>query len=364
MKSSSFTVEIPTDAAVKFADISGDWNPLHTDAQYAAVSTYKKTILHGAYSAGLISRLAGMELPGKECLLHGMNLRFIAPIYLPVTVVVQGGIVEETQNLGRAKASVSDAKTGKVYVEATYEFSRTTETLVKVPETPVSADNDSSSPIVLVTGATGGVGGALLRLLGSNGHGVSRTKANGMLHVSDLEHLADVIGDRKLSAIVHCAWPALDNCAFVKLSDPYSAIDYNVAAPLRQIQALSKVLQTNGVSGAHLVLVGSTAALPGRHNYRAPLYSLSKSMVPTLAQILSMELALYSKRCTAVVFDIVDGGMSSSMSPVAKVAHEDRSPFGLIPSPEEIAEQLHWLIKNPSPLVSGGTLTLSGGAVP
>src|SRR5439155_363366 len=66
----SFEVVIGQEHVRTFAELSGDWNPLHTDAAYAATTQYGRPILHGAFSAGLVSRMAGMHIPGTDCLLH------------------------------------------------------------------------------------------------------------------------------------------------------------------------------------------------------------------------------------------------------------------------------------------------------
>jgi NAD(P)-dependent dehydrogenase (short-subunit alcohol dehydrogenase family)/acyl dehydratase len=368
MNKASFSVDLSEKSALEFAEFSGDWNPLHTDAQYAANSKYQRPILHGAYSAGLISRLAGMELPGQECLLHGMRLRFVAPIYLPGSLLVQGQITDENRDIGRVSATVSDAQSGRVYVEAQYEFSRlrpqTVEETSSSKKIPPNFVEGSSKPLVLVTGASGGIGGALTELLGERAIGLSRRPTPENVLLPDLEQIGDVIGEQKFSSIVHCAWPAPDNYAFSKLNDPHSAIEHNVAAPLRQIQALASALISSGADDATLVLIGSTAAQPGRHNYRMPLYSLSKSLIPTMTRILAMELAAYGKRCIGVEFDIVDGGMSASMNRVAAVAHQDRSPAGIIPDTKEVAEQINWILGNTSSLISGAMITLSGGTIP
>jgi 3-hydroxybutyryl-CoA dehydratase len=49
---------------VNFAGITGDMNPLHVDAEYAAHSMFKERIAHGMLVAGLISAVLGTELPG------------------------------------------------------------------------------------------------------------------------------------------------------------------------------------------------------------------------------------------------------------------------------------------------------------
>ena len=62
-------------------------------------------------------------------------------------------------------------------------------------------------------------------------------------------------------------------------------------APLREAIELAQLLKKRGTADSMLVLIGSTAAEPGRHNYRMPLYTLSKSLVPTLCRVLATELA-------------------------------------------------------------------------
>jgi len=128
--------------------------------------------------------------------------------------------------------------------------------------------------------------------------------------------------------------------------------------------SLGRLLSERGAPGATLVLVGSTAADPGRHNYRMPLYTLAKSLVPVATRILALELAPTDRRCVAVTFDVVDGGMNEGLSPRARIMNTDRSPFGRIPTPEEAAAQVAWVLENQGFLASGATLHLTGGAIP
>jgi NAD(P)-dependent dehydrogenase (short-subunit alcohol dehydrogenase family) len=137
-----------------------------------------------------------------------------------------------------------------------------------------------------------------------------------------------------------------------------------VTEPLEQVVTLAQLLKRHGIEGAALILVGSTASEPGRHAYRKPLYSIAKAMIPTLARALAVELGAAGQRCTALVFDALDGGMSGGLSAAARVANADRSPFGLIPDMAEAARQVLWVLDNPSPLASGAVITVSGGALP
>ena len=104
--------------------------------------------------------------------------------------------------------------------------------------------------------------------------------------------------------------------------------------------------------------------MPGRHNYRMPLYSLAKSLVPELVRILAVELASSGHRVTGIVFDVIEAGMNQRLSASAKIAHANRSPSGRLPSGDDAAAQVEWILSSPGWLASGATVTLSGGALP
>jgi 3-hydroxybutyryl-CoA dehydratase len=363
LNTASFEVEVTEQDALAFAKVSGDWNPLHTDAAYAASTTYRRPVLHGAFSAGLLSRLAGMYLPGKDCLLHNLRLRFLMPIFPPAHLLISGKQVATSGALSRVDATVTDTRTGARYVEGTYEFSRH-ETSPQTGSAKASAKLAGAAAPILVTGATGGLGGAVLAELGDTAVGLSRTPREDLLEVPDLERIQEHVSLDRIAGIVHCAWPAPGNERLSALSNTADAVEFNLAAPFRQILALSQLLVERGTDGAMLVLIGSTAALPGRHNYRAPLYTLSKSLIPETVRILATEMAALNRRCVALTFDVIEGGMNKRLGAAARIAHADRVPAGRLPSLAEAAAQVAWVLSNKDFLVSGATISVTGAAAP
>lgn len=362
--SATFDVDVLPENITAFAELSGDWNPLHTDAAHASRTQFGRPVLHGAYSAGLLSRLAGMYIPGEDCLLNSMQLRFIAPIQPPVRLRVHGELKSNAAGLGRVEATITDAASGLRYVDGAYEFGRhQTKDLDLVP-TRTSSGRAVTETAVLVIGATGGLGQAVMAKLGDRAVGVSRSSRTGMIGMDELERLDTILAGRKVSAVLHCGWPSPDNTRLTDLADSGVAVEHYVASPLRQCIALSRAMVRFGEPDAILVLVGSTAALPGRHGYRAPLYTLGKSLVPEVARILAVELGSEGMRCAAVVFDVVETGMNAHLQPRARLAHVDRSPRGRLPDAAEAAGQLEWVLANRSFLMSGATITLTGGALP
>lgn len=59
-----------------FAAMSGDVNPAHLDAQYAANDIFGHVVIHGMWTGGLISTLLGTELPGPGTIYLGQDLHF------------------------------------------------------------------------------------------------------------------------------------------------------------------------------------------------------------------------------------------------------------------------------------------------
>ncbi len=65
----------------RFAEVSGDHNPLHLEDAYATTTRFGRRIAHGMLSASLISNAIGNRLPGRGALYLGQTLRFTAPVY-------------------------------------------------------------------------------------------------------------------------------------------------------------------------------------------------------------------------------------------------------------------------------------------
>ncbi|MCL2657383.1 MAG: MaoC family dehydratase [Betaproteobacteria bacterium] len=78
-----------------FAAVSGDRNPVHLDADYAASTQFKGRIAHGMFSGALISAVAAMHLPGPGTIYLGQNLRFMRPVKLGDTLRVELEVIEK-----------------------------------------------------------------------------------------------------------------------------------------------------------------------------------------------------------------------------------------------------------------------------
>ncbi len=89
-QSASLKRLLTQDDVKAFADLSGDHNPIHLDAEFAATTVFKKPIVHGMLSASLISTALAMKLPGEGSVYMSQTLNFKLPVYVgeEVTVVL------------------------------------------------------------------------------------------------------------------------------------------------------------------------------------------------------------------------------------------------------------------------------------
>ena len=75
-----------------FAGVTGDLNPAHTNEEYAKNTHFKTRIAHGMLSAGLISAVLGMHLPGPGTIYTGQTLKFLAPVHIGDTITATAEI--------------------------------------------------------------------------------------------------------------------------------------------------------------------------------------------------------------------------------------------------------------------------------
>ncbi len=101
--SASFTKTITEADITLFAGYSGDFNPAHINAVEADAGMFHGRIAHGMLSAGFISAVLGMYLPGPGTIYMGQELRFVKPVYIGDTVTATCTVAERNEEKNRLK---------------------------------------------------------------------------------------------------------------------------------------------------------------------------------------------------------------------------------------------------------------------
>ena len=113
---------------VAYAALSGDYNPVHLDAEYAAKTIFKERIAHGILSAGYISAIFGMKLPGPGAIYVSQSLFFKGPVKIDDRVESLVRIVELIPEKKRARFDCVCTVAGKPVL--------TGEAILMVPSRP------------------------------------------------------------------------------------------------------------------------------------------------------------------------------------------------------------------------------------
>lgn len=87
------------DQVRRFAELSGDRNPLHMDERYARRSRFRGRIVHGILVAGVISKIIGTQLPGEGSIYLEQNIQFRKPVYIDEKIIVKVKITGIANNI-------------------------------------------------------------------------------------------------------------------------------------------------------------------------------------------------------------------------------------------------------------------------
>jgi len=80
------TKKITDDVIRSFAQLSGDFNPIHIDEDFASKTRFGKRIAHGMISGALLSAVLGAEFGEKQVVYMSQTMRFIAPVFIDDTI--------------------------------------------------------------------------------------------------------------------------------------------------------------------------------------------------------------------------------------------------------------------------------------
>lgn len=100
-----------------FAEITGDYNPLHFDEEFAAATRLKRLIAQGGIVTGLVHALVAMDLPGPGSVFARQAWKFPEPVYVGDTISARGVITSAPRrNMYEMKFEVTN-QDGDVVLE-------------------------------------------------------------------------------------------------------------------------------------------------------------------------------------------------------------------------------------------------------
>lgn len=109
--------EVKDENIQKFAEVSGDYNPIHLDEEYAKKTVFRDRIAHGMLGASYISRVLGNDFPGKGTIYLEQSLKFLKPVYIGdnLTISVIVNYIDKEKHILKLKTECSN-QNGKVVI--------------------------------------------------------------------------------------------------------------------------------------------------------------------------------------------------------------------------------------------------------
>lgn len=111
-----FKISFTQEQVNQFARLSGDSNPIHLDADYAATTPFKKPIMHGILGAALFSKAMGMDFPGPGTIYLNQSLEFKRPMFVDTDYEVRLVVVahDEARHTATLLTEIYDVASNKV----------------------------------------------------------------------------------------------------------------------------------------------------------------------------------------------------------------------------------------------------------
>ena len=75
-----------------YAELSGDYNPLHFDERFAAGTPFGRLVVQGGLTTGLLHALVAMDMPGPGTVFLSQDWRFVAPVFVGDTITAEAEV--------------------------------------------------------------------------------------------------------------------------------------------------------------------------------------------------------------------------------------------------------------------------------
>ena len=381
---------ISAEDVAAFARLSGDYNALHVDDEFAARTEFGHRVVHGFLHASLLSTLIGMHLPGRGALYLSQSIDFSAPVFIGDTVEARGTI--EKINRDTRIVDIDTAirnQRGELVLrgKARAKVLRLPQPPAKQQQVPaLGAGRLLDGKSVLVTGASRGIGRATARLLGQHGAQVWANYLNSHSAAAQLRDeirqdggiceivRADVTRPDDITAmlrqisqagaldgLVNNAGPRIHAAAFDKTdwADMASAYDAIVGSAFHLTQAALPLLRT---SRGAIVTVLTSASLQ-RTAYNWLPYVAAKSALHAMMKNLAQEVGPAGITVNMVSPSLVDTDLVAGTPDRIRQMMIGRTPLRRLATVDDVAGAILLLLSPYARFVTGENLLVTGGDI-
>lgn len=368
----------------KFTDLTGDDNRLHTDAAYAARTSYKKPVAHGMLGASFISTIIGTKLPGDGALWFAQNLEFLLPVRVGDTLTIRANVTKKDD---RTKVIELQTDITNQHRQKVTRGTAKVKVVEQEPEATTEREGVHPNKVALVVGGSGGIGSAVCRALAANGFNVAihyfsnATKANALATEiqgqgreacvcggdisNQLEVNAMVVKTLErlgvISVLVNCATENISAIKFSALAWADFELHLNnqilgafnlvrAIVPQMEKQKYGKVIHINSQS----LETPSSDWLP---------YITAKGALMGFSRALAFDLAPKGIRVNMVSPGMTDTEQIADVPELVRLVTAAKTPLRRLATPSDVAKAVVFLASEQSDFLCGETIRVNGGQV-
>ncbi|MGB6624152.1 MAG: SDR family oxidoreductase [Candidatus Acidiferrum sp.] len=375
----------------QFAQLSGDYSPLHVDPEYARTTEFGGCVVHGILLSSLFSQLVGMHIPGKHALYLGQDLAFRKPVLVGERIkasIKVAGKNEGTRSL-LLTTEIRNAE-DKVVVSGTAKVKVRDGEVATLPASREAWHGvaGGARSVALITGASRGIGAEIAATLANRGAAVavnylqSGTRAETLVESirkaggeaiavqgdvrrpEDVERILETVDEKfgRLDWLVNAAIGGLPNRPFMEMgwSDFQEHLDYQLKAVMQMCQGVYPRMKAAGGGAIVNILSQVTADQPpaGMSDYVSAKYALLG-----LSKALAVEWASDQIRVNAVSPGMIQTDLTQHYHDRIFKMEASRTPLKRIAQPSDVANSVAFLLSKDSSFLTGVNLFVTGGQV-
>lgn len=373
---------ITEEDVTKFAELTGDDNPLHVNKSFAKKTAFKDIVAHGMLGASFVSTLVGKHIPGNGALWVSQNFEFLLPVRLNDTLSINATILEKHIS---QRTLVLETKITNQHKQVVLKGSGKVKCLqMEIAEEEVTATDDSK--VILIIGASRGIGASTAEYLAKKGYKVvvnyAKDKSNAesvvksicekggeaiayQADVRDREAIASMVKKTinhfgTISGLVYCATSKIIAADFHSLewTDVESHFNVQLLGAFNCVQEVLKEF----IDKKHgsVVFIGSLTAdaLP---LLKITGYSTAKAALHTLAKSLALEYGPKGIRFNIVSPGMTETGLIADVPEKVRLMAKMQIPLRRLAQPQDIAGAIEFLLSDGAKHITGETLRVNGG---